>query len=106
MCQGGSQPGNGGISRGRGDAELNFGDETEGATDKFDIEVLPAAGIEDMEASTILGVGRGAPTVEPTAEGAGSGNAKGSVGKAAWKRRLSPSHRDAVRTFFTPSSKQ
>ena len=89
------------MSRGRGDAEMTWGDETEGDTSKFDVEVLPPAAVEDIEASGILGVGRGAPEVNPSAEGAGSATVEGSVGNAAWKRRLSPSHRQAVRTFFS-----
>ena len=104
MCQsnsGANMPGSGGVNRGRGDAELTWGEESEGDTRQFELQVLPSAELEDLTSSGLLGVGRGAPTVEPKAEGAGSAGTTQSTGKAAWRRRLSPSHRRAVRTFFS-----
>lgn len=104
MCQApgsGQQPGSGGVNRGRGDAEMTWGEESEGATDKFPLQVLPPAALEDLQNSGLLGVGRGSPTAEPNAEAAGNAAVSGSVGKAAWRRRLSPSHRQAVKTFFS-----
>ncbi len=80
---------------------MTWGEESEGSTERFPLQVLPSAALEDLENSGLLGVGRGTPTAEPQAEGAGNAAVNSSAGKAAWRRRLSPSHRRAVRTFFS-----
>lgn len=95
------QPGAGGISRGRADAPMIWGDESPGRTDQFEAKALPDAEYIDAENSQILGVGSASPTVEPTAEGGGAVEVSASAGQAAWRRRLSPRHRRAVGTFFT-----
>lgn len=100
----GARPGTGGIDRGRADAALIWGEETAGRLDAFEVEALSPAEVLDLESSAILGVGAAAPEALPRGEGAGLAGATGSVGKAAWKRRLAPSHRDAVRSFFQPAS--
>ncbi len=94
-------PGQGGINRGRGDAELTWGEESKGSIERFPLRVLPSAELEDLESSGLLGVGRGTPSAEPVAEGAGNAATSQSAGKAAWQRRLSPSHRRAVKQFFS-----
>lgn len=93
-------PGRGGVSRGRGDAELNFSDETAGRTDQFEAKQLPDAAVLDTEATAIVGVGTTTPKTEPRAEGAGLVETQSSTGKSAWKRRLAPHHREAVQGFF------
>ena len=99
-------PGRGGVSRGRGDAALDYSNETPGRSDQFEPEALPSAELLDLESTGILGVGAGAPTVEPTAGGAGSTEVQASAGRSAWKRRLAPHHREAVREFFGGESQQ
>ncbi len=94
--------GQGGVSRGRGDAEMTWGTETQGDTDRFEAKALPDAQYRDADHSAVIGVGASAPTVDPVAEGAGNADVELSTGRAAWKRRLAPHHREAVKTFFTP----
>jgi hypothetical protein len=93
-------PGNGGVSRGRADAELTWGEETPGRTDQFEPEQLPDAKVLDPGSTAIVGVGARAPEVEPRAGGSGLVEVQASAGKSAWKRRLAPRHRDAVKGFF------
>ena len=80
---------------------MTWGKESEGDSAEFPLNVLPAAELEDLRSSGLLGVRRGTPTVEPASEDAGSAAARSSTGKAAWNRRLSPSHRRAVKKFFS-----
>jgi hypothetical protein len=107
QCQGsghasdGSTPGNGGISRGRADAALTYGEESAGQTERFEATPLPPSERLDLEHSVTFGVGATAPEVDPTAEAAGLAPLDAKGGKSAWRRRLAPHHQDAVRTFFT-----
>ena len=96
-------PGNGGINRGRGDAELIWGSESPGQNDQFAPKQLPGARTFDPGSSTPMGVSSAAPTVEPVAEGGGSAPTAEAAARSAWRRRLAPSHRDAVKKFFAPS---
>src|SRR5689334_23570908 len=98
----GGNPGAGGVSRGRGDAEMVWGRESQGDSERFEAKALPSAQFPDADHSAVLGIGAAAPTVEPVAEAAGLSNVSVSTGKSAWKRRLAPHHREAVKTFFTP----
>lgn len=97
-------PGSGGITRGRGDAELTWGEETAGDTDRFEARSLPEAQYRDPEHSTVVGIGAAAPTVEPTPESGGLVDVDASAGNVTWKRRLAPHHRRAVQSYFTPES--
>jgi hypothetical protein len=94
--------GSGGVSRGRGDAEMTWGAEAQGDTSRFEAKSLPDAQYRDADHSAVIGVGASAPTVEPVAEAGGDADVGLSTGRAAWKRRLAPHHREAVKTFFTP----
>ena len=96
----GAIPGRGGVSRGRGDAALEFSGETPGRTDAFEAKELSPAEWLDAESTAIVGVGATSPTVDPTAQAGGLVETKTSAGKAAWKRRVAPHHRDAVQSFF------
>ncbi len=96
-------PGAGGVSRGRADAEMTWGAETQGQTERFEAKALSPAQNLDLEHSATLAIGAGAPNVEPQAGGAGDGEISASTGKSAWRRRLAPHHRDAVRSFFAPA---
>jgi len=100
---GSGRPGAGGISRGRGDAQMSWGEESEGRSDLFTPEALPDARVMDMESSAVLGVGAVAPREDAQGGASGLVDVEGSSGKSAWKRRLAPRHRDAVHTFFSPA---
>src|SRR5262245_53301924 len=93
-------PGRGGVSRGRGDAALQFSGQTDGDTSEFEAKELDPAEWLDPESTASVGVGATAPEVDPTAQGGGLVETKASAGKAAWKRRVAPHHRDAVQSFF------
>ena len=47
-----------------------------------------------------------APPDEAQAEGAGLVEVGASTGKSAWRRRLAPRHRQAVKSFFRPKSQK
>jgi hypothetical protein len=81
-----------------------WGRESAGDTDRFEAQALPSAQYPDADHSAVLGVGAAAPTVDPTAEPSELSSVAVSAGKSAWKRRLAPHHRDAVKTFFTPDA--
>ncbi len=100
MADGDGLPGRGGISRGRADAELIWGEETPGREEDFEAQMLREARYSDPENSQIVGVGATAPEVEARPEAAGSADVGASTGSAAWRRRLSPHHRRAVGSFF------
>lgn len=96
----GARPGKGGVSRGRGDAELEYTNSSSGSA--FKSEKLPQ-GSKTSREWTVVGIGRSAPrdgnvTIEggDTPQNAGESGS----GRAAWQRRLAPSHRDAVKKFF------
>lgn len=90
------------MQRGPGSAPWAWGEESTANTDRFRVELLPEGGAVDPENSSILGVGAVAPPVEAQGESGGLSAVQASSGKAAWRRRLSPSHRAAVQSFFSP----
>ena len=97
---GGTIPGRGGVSRGRGDAALDYSGETPGRTDLFEPKELDPAQWLDPESTAIVGVGATGPTVAPEGQAAGLVEGEASAGKAAWKRGVAPHHREAVQSFF------
>ena len=54
-----------------------------------------------MEHSASLNELVDVPEVAPRGEGAGLTDVQGASGEAAWRRRLSPRHREAVQEFFS-----
>ena len=100
----GSMPGEGGVSRGPGDAELIWGSESSDRSDLFEARSLEAARFLDEDQNRSFGVGATAPEVDPQAEGAGLVEVQPTRGGAAWTRRIAPRHRDAVSGFFGSTS--
>lgn len=96
-------PGSGGISRGRGDALLNFIGETQDVGDKRRELMLdnnqPGQSVSILEFATSPG--------EETAERAKAGQLSG-AGQAAEhaETRILPSHRESVRRYFNNSPAQ
>lgn len=84
---------------------MTWGEESSGDTSKFEAQALPDARYADPENSEIVGLGAAAPTVDPQAEAPGAGAIEASGGQSAWRRRLAPNHREAVRTWFGPGGK-
>lgn len=95
----GNRPGSGGITRGRGDAELRYTGETEASAEAFQAEQLPSTAPLSNEWTTI-GVGLAEPEVDPVETHAAGGAAQTGAGSATWGRRLAPHHRDVVKRFF------
>jgi hypothetical protein len=103
-CQG-SRPGRGGINRGRGDAELTWGDESDAEGTKFKETVLPP-GMQDQPKEEVLAITKSAPEVDPAASQPRSAarDSDPTAGRETWSRTLRPRHRGVVRKFFdTPS---
>jgi len=100
-----NQPGRGGVSRGRADATLGFTGETPGRADVFEARELPPAEYLDPQASAVVGIGATAPEVDPEGESGGSLTGGVSAGRASWKRRVAPRHRQAVQSFFAPPAR-
>lgn len=100
QCQG-NRPGRGGTTRGRADAELTWGDESDLDGAKFKETVLPS-GFNELPKDEIVRVDLTAPKTEeaaPSAKTAGREQGPAS-GRATWNRSLSPRHRDVVRKYF------
>ena len=101
--QGNGAPGSGGISRGRGDALLNFTGETQDVGDERRELVLdnntPGQSVSILEFATSPG--------DETAERAKAGQLSG-AGQAAEhaETRILPSHRESVRRYFNNSPEQ
>ena len=103
-CQGnmsGNRPGRGGVTRGRGDAELTWGDESDKQGTKFKEVVLPQ-GMPDDPKDDIVAIQKSAPTEEPGGDAPRSARRsdEAAAGQATWNRKLNPRHRNAVRKYF------
>ena len=96
----------GGVTRGGSSTGLLWGDESRGDLDQFESKLLPPGQALDVEHSATLGVQTDVPEVAPVAEGAGLIDVEGSTGKATWRRRLHPRHKDAVAEFFRAPTEQ
>ena len=101
--QGNGTPGSGGISRGRGDALLNFTGETQDVGDERRDLMLdnntPGQSVSILEFATSPG--------EETAERGKAGQLSG-AGQAAEhaETRILPTHRESVRRYFNNSPEQ
>lgn len=97
----GRKPGRGGVTRGRGDADLTLGDESDAQAAKFEKQVLrpSAAGADQAQ---LVGITRGAPQTQPaeaTDVRGGLSEARTGAG-AAPKQVILPQHRQAVADYF------
>lgn len=108
MCQGqgegqceGNRPGRGGVSRGRGDAELTWGDESDPDGVKFKETVLPP-GMADKPREETLGVSAAAPIVDPAASAPRAADRADAVtsGDETWNRNVRPRHRPVLKKYF------
>ena len=77
-----------------------WGDESEGRSDEFDAHKLDAAEYLDMQSSGTMGVSATAPEAEFADESAGLIEVEASGGGSAWRRRVAPRLRGAVKSFF------
>ncbi|MBB02188.1 MAG: hypothetical protein CMJ47_06050 [Planctomyces sp.] len=112
-CQGnspgdgqGNLPGKGGVNRGRGDAAMYWGEESDLAGSKFKEVVLPP-GILDDPSEELLGLTFKEPEAKPADSAPRQAVRENdpSAGRATWDRKLNPRHRDVVRKFFDSERK-
>ena len=80
---------------------MTWGEEFKGRSEDFQAKALDPAKVLDSESTAVLGIGATSPTVDAQRESAGSMSAQASTGDGAWRRRLAPHHRDAVKHFFS-----
>jgi hypothetical protein len=97
---GDGDPGRGGVNRGRGDAELTWGQET-APFDRFKATPLPqgAARSPDDWAPIVELPGAPQASAELSAS-AGAHQYADAVGQGAWRRALAPRHQSAVKKYF------
>jgi hypothetical protein len=100
---GDGDPGNGGINRGRGDADLTWGKES-AMFDRFKTVPLPPGSFRSPDDWAPLAVLPGAPKESPEPSIASSGvQYAGVTGQAAVRRTLAPRHYSAVKKYFENS---
>ena len=106
QCEGNAagEQGQGGVSRGRGDAALSWGEELEQQGFKFKAVALPPGFEEDAKEET-LGVRLTAPKVEPAAASPRDAVRETAPvsGRETWDRKLRPRHKQVVKEFFESS---
>ena len=97
----GGIPGSGGISRGRGDADLTWGDESTLENTKFKESVLPP-GMLDKPRDEVVGVTIAAPEtdVAGSAPRSAARAATAASGDETWKGTVRPRHRSVVKRYF------
>tara|TARA_R110002072_G_scaffold173600_2_gene328401 strand:- start:192170 stop:193627 length:1458 start_codon:yes stop_codon:yes gene_type:complete len=100
QCAGGN-PGSGGISRGRGDADLTWGDESSLENTKFKESVLPP-GMLDKPRDEVVGITIATPEtdVAGTAPRSAARAATAASGDETWKGTIRPRHRSVVKRYF------
>jgi len=104
LCQGqkaGENPGRGGITRGRADAEMTWGDESDDQGARFKEVALPPGFLDDPQ-NDVRSITLVAPDETPA--DAAPRNAPRAddpaTGRETWNRPLRPRHRAAVKGYF------
>jgi len=99
LCQ---KPGRGGVSRGRGDAALTYGDESNEQGMKFKEEVIPPGSLASLKDAKLLAISRSTPRTEKDGAGSTGGALNNSTtgGGAGVSNVLLPQHRGVVQRYF------
>jgi hypothetical protein len=111
FCSGGQcnsgNPGRGGINRGRGDADLTWGDESTLENTKFKESVLPP-GMLDKPRDEVIGLTSAAPETDVAASAPRSAAraATATSGDETWKGTVRPRHRSVVKRYFDKQSEE
>ncbi len=95
------KPGRGGTNRGRGDAELTWGDDNDESGLKFKETVLPP-GFQEMPKEEIYKLARTAPN-EDVADAAPRDESRvvgPQAGSESWNRTIKPSHQRVIQKYF------
>ncbi len=79
---------------------MTWGEEAPDRSDEFTSERLSSAEYLDTERTAVMGVSANAPEAEFGDESAGLVDVEASAGGSAWRRRVAPRHRGAVKSFF------
>jgi hypothetical protein len=96
-----SQPGKGGVSRGRGDAPMTWKDASSEQGAKFKEQVLSPSSLASLKDSELVGQSVSAPTTQKnTAAQSGALAGTRSGGGAAFTQRVLPRHKGAVKRYF------
>jgi hypothetical protein len=103
-CQGRNgegRPGGGGVTRGRGDASLSYGDESDKSGTEFKNTVLPPGFLDDP-ANTVVKETLTAPIVDPAASAPRASRRRldPASGRETWNRTVRPRHRQVVKRYF------
>ena len=97
----GQQPGSGGVSRGRGDAPMTFGDESDPDGAKFKEQTLPPAEAAALASSDVLGFTASSPQTDPATGGSETALGRNSSGNASgYTQTVLPRHRGTVGRYF------
>jgi hypothetical protein len=93
-------PGRGGVTRGRGDADLTWGKET-APLDRFKDAALPPGTPRSPDDWAPIAETPGAPDADPVLTSPSAARQYASVaGQSAWRRTLAPRHQSAVKKYF------
>lgn len=96
----GSEPGRGGVSRGRADAELTLGDPSP-TVDRFKATPLPPGAPRSADDWAPLVELPGTPQESAVVSARGAARQyDASAGQAAWRRSLAPRHHSALKKYF------
>jgi len=103
---GDGDPGRGGVSRGRADAELTWGKATE-RFDRFKATPLPPGAPRSPDDWAPVVELPGAPQESPELSApSGARQYADAVGQGAWRRTLAPRHQSAVKKYFANDGKR
>jgi hypothetical protein len=101
---GDGDPGTGGLNRGRGDADLTWGKESQ-EFDRFKSQPLPPGSYRSPDDWAPVAILPGAPKASPELSVASSGaQYAGMAGQSAWRRSLAPRHYSTVKKYFDNSA--
>jgi len=97
-----NRPGRGGITRGRGDAEMTWQQGSDTNDTKFKEIVLQPAAVSSLDQARLVGVSIGHPSVEGPAGASTPGALVGAAtgGGSARRQVVLPRHRQSVRRYF------
>jgi hypothetical protein len=100
---GDGRPGRGGVNRGRADAALTWGDETQ-RVDKFKSKPLPPGAPRSPDDWAPVVVLPGSPEEAAILSDRSTGRQyDAGAGQGAWRRSLAPRHQSAVKKYFDAS---
>ncbi len=104
LCMAG--PGNGEISRGRGDAPMTWSSGTTMEGCSFKEEKLPPGAVTSLSDSKLMGVTFAAPEKNQSSEASKTGALQeaGVDGGAAYSQTILPRHRSSIRRYFNRST--